>query len=221
MIPAHGDETTLAVHHDGKPKRNCWKSFIDWMKLKDKDKWLEKMQQMLALVSTLIATMTFQVALNPPGGVLQAEEAEEVTICANDPNQTSGCPGEAVLAISYTDNYYYFQIFNTISFIASLSITLLLVSGIPLDNKFQMWLSSMGMIITLSSLALTYLYGMLLVTPSAPGPWRNSTKIVRRVIRIWIILVGLMTLFLTIRFLVWLVRKSIKKYNRRKSTTTT
>nr|AGV40516.1 hypothetical protein [Phaseolus vulgaris] len=39
------------------------------MNHKDKDEWLKDMRGNLSLVATVIATMTFQSALNPPGGV--------------------------------------------------------------------------------------------------------------------------------------------------------
>ncbi|MCI50145.1 ankyrin repeat plant-like protein, partial [Trifolium medium] len=51
-----------------------WKKVLleqvwNYMTYKDKDKWLKDMKGNLSLVATVIATMTFQMALNPPGGV--------------------------------------------------------------------------------------------------------------------------------------------------------
>ncbi|RHN39386.1 putative PGG domain-containing protein [Medicago truncatula] len=73
------------------------------------------------------------------------------------------------LSYLYHDEYLRFLICNTICFIASLSVILLLVSGIPINNKFSMWLLSIGMSIVITSLALTYLYAANMVTPTPFG----------------------------------------------------
>lgn len=54
--------------------------------------------------------------------------------------------------------------FNTISFVASLSVTLLLVSGVPLKNELTMQMLSIGTRITLTFHVLTYLF----VVPLSP-----------------------------------------------------
>ncbi|KAI9078557.1 hypothetical protein K1719_039495 [Acacia pycnantha] len=54
------------------------------------------------------------------------------------------CPGEAILAFRRGEDFLYFIIPNTIAFVASLGVTLLLISGLPLKNKVVMWMLSMG-----------------------------------------------------------------------------
>ncbi|PNX85336.1 hypothetical protein L195_g041404, partial [Trifolium pratense] len=83
--------------------------------------------------------MTFQMALNPPGGVRPAKDdgdnnADDIA-CSNQSNVTLAvCPGEAVLAVIFSDQYKDFLRWNTICFIASLSVLHVLVSGISLNH---------------------------------------------------------------------------------------
>lgn len=102
-----------------------------------------------------------------------------------------------------------YLICNSISFIASLSITLLLVSGVPLKNKAVMWILSIGMCVTVMSLGLTYIYAVLMVTPS--HLWGSAEKIDFISILIWIGLLVLIGVFITLRFLTWLPKKCIKR----------
>ena len=138
-----------------------------------KDKWLEHMKGSISLTASIIATMTFSLATNPPGGVVQASFSD-INHCSTI-NPTI-CVGEAILATYYHDYYLIFLICNTICFIASLSVILLLVSGVPINNKFSIWLLSIGMSIILTSLALTYLFAAYLVTPNtiwSSLPWNG------------------------------------------------
>ncbi|AES79081.2 putative PGG domain-containing protein [Medicago truncatula] len=131
--------------------------------------WLKDMKSSISLTASLIATLTFSLATNPPGGVVQASvgDSNECGKILISTINTTICVGEAILATRSHDKYLAFLICNTICFIASLSVILVLVSGIPIDNKFSMWLLSMGMSIILSSLALTYLFAANMVTPNS------------------------------------------------------
>jgi hypothetical protein len=104
--------------------RNVLERAGNWMALEDKDKWLDQMRGNLSLVATVIATMTFQMALNPPGGVRPIKEDanppsvikedSDIPQCSNIAD-TIGCtlsgsglhlyPGEAVLAVVYPHDY--------------------------------------------------------------------------------------------------------------------
>ncbi|PRQ56857.1 putative PGG domain-containing protein [Rosa chinensis] len=125
--------------------------------------WLEETRGMLIVVAGMIATMTFQAAVNPPGDVRQGDNTNSGNIYGS-PSSTESeiCyAGSAVLACGVSDAFDYFLLFmnfSTISFLASLSVTLLLISGFPLHNRLCMWLLSMGMCIILSCLALTDLF---------------------------------------------------------------
>ena len=95
------------------------------------------MRGTLMVVATVITTITFQPAINPPGGVWQTG--------VSDSNQASGCSedntceaGNSVIAYKRGNDYFIFMICNTVSFSASLCIIFLLISGFPLRNKVCM-----------------------------------------------------------------------------------
>ncbi|WJX92179.1 hypothetical protein P8452_73859 [Trifolium repens] len=92
-----------------------WKKVLlekvwSWLTHKDKDKWLKDMRGNLSLVATVIATITFQMALNPPGGVRPAKDDgdtnPDIVACTVQSNDILHlCPGMCFtltsLAITY------------------------------------------------------------------------------------------------------------------------
>ncbi|KAG4949794.1 hypothetical protein JHK84_043226 [Glycine max] len=100
--------------------RKALKSVGNWLAHKDKDEWLKDMRGMLSLLSTVIATMTFQSALNPPGGVRPGNESGVVQ-CPVNKADNNPCPGESILVVVYPNEYGKFLIWNTTSFISSLA----------------------------------------------------------------------------------------------------
>ncbi|TKY64301.1 mitogen-activated protein kinase 15 [Spatholobus suberectus] len=189
--------------------RKVLKNVGNWLAHKNKDEWLKDMRGMLSLVATVIATMTFQSALNPPGGVRPANDRDEDVQCPHKLSDTNPCPGQAVLAVVYPDDYTTFLLSNTICFVSSLAVCLLLVSGLPLNHRFFTWLFSIGMCITLTGLTLTYMFGAQMVTPDLI--WSTTTSMFNKVIYIWISLLGLVTFVLCLRLIVWIVTKCIDK----------
>ncbi|CAJ1950869.1 unnamed protein product [Sphenostylis stenocarpa] len=180
--------------------RKALKSVRDWMANKDKNEWLKDMRGMLSLMATVIATMTFQSALNPPGGVLPPKDSG--VECQNQ-----SCPGQSVLALVYPVDYKIFLYCNTICFVSSSAVCLLLVSGFPLQNRFFTWLLSIGMCIVLSTLSLTYLFGAQMVVPDLL--WDNILTMFGKVIIVWLVLLVLIAIFLSLRLFVWIVNKCI------------
>jgi len=185
--------------------RKALRSVSNWLAHKDKDEWLKDMRGILSLVAALIASLTFQSAINPPGGVVPAKESGEVQ-CRN-----SSCSGQAVLALVYPNGYTSFLYCNTVCFVSSLAVCLLLVSGLSLNNRFFTWLLSIGMCISLSSLTLTYLFGAQMVVPDLV--WGPTTTMFGRVIIVWMILLGLIAFFLSLRLLVWILTKCICRHS--------
>ena len=84
--------------------RKALKSVGNWLAHKDKDEWLKDMRGVLSLVSTVIATMTFQSALNPLGEVRPGNESGVVQ-CPVNKADNNPCPGESILAVVYPDEY--------------------------------------------------------------------------------------------------------------------
>ncbi|KAK7381812.1 hypothetical protein VNO80_00359 [Phaseolus coccineus] len=191
---------------ESKGWRKVLKKLGNWLAHKDKDQRLKDMRGNLSLVATVIATMTFQSALNPPGGVRAPKESEGKVVCSDD---IWPCPGESVLAYTMQKDYTSFLIWNTTCFISSSAVCLLLVSGFPLNHRFFTWLLSIGMCITITSLALTYMYGAQMVT-SEPV-WEKSTSMFGIVIKIWTALLVLVAFVLCLRLFFWILTKRIAK----------
>ncbi|AES81015.1 transmembrane protein, putative [Medicago truncatula] len=82
---------------------------------KDQGNRMEQMRGSLMVVATVMASLTFQIAINPPGGVWQSKAEHAL-------------------------RYEMFILLCTISFSASQTIIVLLICGFPLRNKFVMWL---------------------------------------------------------------------------------
>ncbi|KAL5160598.1 hypothetical protein HKD37_07G018060 [Glycine soja] len=187
-------------------------SIGNWMAHENKDEWMKEMRGYLSLMATVIATMTFQSAINPPGGIRPASETGEILITCPDTskNITAPCPGEAVLSIRKEGTYKKILYCNTICFASSLAVCLLLVSGFPLKNRIFIWLFSICMCITLTSLTFTYSFGLQMVTPD--DVWNNSfLNMVGVVILIWFIILGIVEIFLSLRLLFWIVTKCRNK----------
>lgn len=164
--------------------------------------WLKDMKSSISLTVSIIATMTFSLATNPPGGVVQASLNDGTSCSTIDPTI---CVGEAILATDYHDYYLKFLICNTTCFIASLSVLLLLVSGVPINNKFSIWLLSIGMPIILTSLAFTYLFAANLVTPNSL--WNSPVSGLGIALIVWVLAVLLVYIYLMVQFCVRCCRK--------------
>lgn len=97
--------------------------------------WLEKTRGNLMVAATVIAGMSFQVMVNPPGGVWQSDS------CPSG-NQTGTVPvckakaGTSVLEHSSKRGFYLGMVISsTVSFSASMSLILLVISGLRLRYK--------------------------------------------------------------------------------------
>ncbi|XP_028752074.1 uncharacterized protein LOC114711812 [Neltuma alba] len=197
-----------------KKKRNCFIKILKWIGgwFKHKGDWVEEMRGNLSLVSTVIATITFQSLINPPGGFIQQGLSQgssniEALKCTILPNNVSYCPGEALSSFSSQDMFLEYVIFNTISFISSLSVTLLLVSGVPMKNKALIWLLSIGMCITLTTLALAYLTALCMVMPNHLLWNKAGWTTLAASICAWSGLLVLIVVLITLRFIIWVVKK--------------
>lgn len=104
-------------------------SFIGFTKyLNRQGDWLEKTRGNLMVAATVIAGMSFQVMVNPPGGVWQSD------ICTSAPPNNLSCKdkaGTSVLGDNSSKRVLYLGmvISSTISFSASMSLILLFFSG--------------------------------------------------------------------------------------------
>jgi len=208
------------------PQKNSWKSRLikyfervdKWFDCDDIQKRLEEMKTSINLTLSIIATVTFSLGMNPPGGVVQAslddfKNQDEITKCLNRTIRIDGipmnrtiCVGEALLASLQHDKYVPFLVCNTICFISSLSVILFVVSGIPFTKPSLIWILSGGISITLTFLASTYLIAANMVTPNSI--WNSPTHNVFGIfIIVWAIVALIGHGYLILRFIVKRVMK--------------
>ncbi|MED6147755.1 hypothetical protein PIB30_046682 [Stylosanthes scabra] len=139
--------------------------------------WMEDIRGNLAMVATVIATVTFQTGLNPPGGVVQSGDHGDVScskhLVSND-LQSGGirgnyyqCPGVSVFADAAKREHQFnvFLIFNNLSFASSILACFFFVTGVPLRRPLSILLMSIDMCISLGSLGITYCLGVMMVEP--------------------------------------------------------
>ncbi|XP_048233817.1 uncharacterized protein LOC125370851 [Ricinus communis] len=165
---------------------------------------VEEARGALMIVATVIATMTFQAALNPPGGIWQQDF---ITVSGGPAcSDTNICEaGTSVLAYAYPDAYIYFLMCNGIAFFASLCVVALVIGGFPLRNKLCVWLLAQAIGVTLIFLALSYIQGIFLVTPQ-----RLRVKVAKMDIKMARVCLGVLLvagIVEVIRFLVWTGKK--------------
>ncbi|PRQ45354.1 putative ankyrin repeat-containing domain, PGG domain-containing protein [Rosa chinensis] len=171
--------------------------------------WVEEKRGMLMVVATMISTMTFQAAINPPGGFWQEINTNTAFGGVSYCNDTNPCfVGTAVSSYIHPDLYINFQTADTICFLFSLSITLLLIRGFPLHKRVLVWLLSVVMCLTLTFLTLTFNAGIKMVIPKrVDNEDLRSPVVIGSATLFWGPMLGLVVLYQTIRLLVWLVKK--------------
>ncbi|KAG6660511.1 hypothetical protein CIPAW_03G112400 [Carya illinoinensis] len=166
LLPASHDEEAQSAQPiiEEQPAlsrfRKWWRYFYlcRWVKhLRRHDNWIDETRGTLMLVATVTATVTFQAGINPPGGVWQDSKNDTVTA------------GTSIFQSQDSDHklpYQYFLYSNTISFVAAISVLLVLISGFPLRNKFSIRLLTLTMFIAISAMTLTYFYALFLLNPT-------------------------------------------------------
>ncbi|CAA2960924.1 ankyrin repeat-containing BDA1-like [Olea europaea subsp. europaea] len=177
--------------------------------IKQKDDWLEKKRSALMVVASLIATMAFQVGINPPSGVWQDNykvDSQGHTISVSDSHKA----GESIFAHNHPEDYRQFLIANTAGLIASLSIILLLMSGLPLKRRIFMWILMVITWIAITAVAVTYLFSISVITPEKEREKQTIIILIGLSVYIWLGLMVLLLIGHTIRLLIKMVRKLIK-----------
>ncbi|KAK6248920.1 hypothetical protein QUC31_020485 [Theobroma cacao] len=171
-------------------------------KATNNEDWLTRKRDALMVVASLNATMAFQAALTPPGGLWQ----DDLTGTSQGNNDTQ--PHEAGTSIIADKNQSYYSqylSYNTTSFIASLSIILLLITGLPFKRRLFMWILTVIVWIAITSMALTYRISLLVFTPKAQE--LNVTQVLDYAVRVWSGVMGFLFLGHSIRLAASLFKK--------------
>ncbi|XP_017977076.1 PREDICTED: uncharacterized protein LOC18614508 [Theobroma cacao] len=141
-------------------------TFKDWCRYfqykeganeEDRDKNRADARNALLVVATLIAAVTFQAGVNPPGGVWQETKNGHkagIAICSSD-----------------SDAYYVFLTSNTLAFSAAVLLIMSLTHTFPF--KFEVRVACVSMIITYGSAIFAVTrdgdkFQLALITAAAP-----------------------------------------------------
>ncbi|KAL9249455.1 Ankyrin repeat-containing protein [Drosera capensis] len=152
--------------------------------------WLENQRSTLMVVASLIATMAYQAGLNPPGGVWQDSQS---AVSGTEPSHTVGT---SVIARTHAYEYNMYVIVNSVGLVSSMSIILLLISGLPCRG-FSVKMMMFFMWLAISAMTSSYLLSLYVLTPEEDR--KTPMRIIKISILVW---TGLLVLLL-LGFVVW------------------
>ncbi|OWM79262.1 hypothetical protein CDL15_Pgr003434 [Punica granatum] len=166
--------------------------------------WMNEQKGSLMMVSSIIATCTFQAAIAPPGGVWQNDTTMDMKGYCKNSTDSMCSAGKAVLSYYYPGEYYEFMKYNMVSFLGSLVVLFLVISGFPLSHKFCLWLLCLVMSGTVTCLGFTFFKAMWLVVPSHMTNHYDELK--NGLYIVWAVTACIVGLFLLVRMCFWLKR---------------
>ncbi|TKY62271.1 Ankyrin repeat-containing protein [Spatholobus suberectus] len=196
LHPETSPSITNAQH--GQERWNRFERFCRTYLL-DQGNWIDKKtREQLMVAATVIATMTFQSVISPPGGVWQGDTTQDGFTC---PDYGFCEAGTAVVGYAWSPDFLKFVFFNSSSFFSSLCVMLVLMSGFPLENKVVMWILAVLMIVAASCMLLTYMWALGLVSPN--HIYYRIRKLGYLLVGTWAMLLGLVCLVQTSRIVFW------------------
>ncbi|KAK1351894.1 hypothetical protein POM88_053899 [Heracleum sosnowskyi] len=132
----------------------------------------EKKDEHLLIAASVIAAIAYSAAISPPGGIASVDAGKPPAFAPN-----SLKPSESLLGYFDSNLSDRFWIFNTISLLTSLSVIFFYVSGLSLKRKFQVWLMRVAMWITISSMAIAYVFAVRATNPSTHKDTQKTLNI--------------------------------------------
>ncbi|KAF8779122.1 hypothetical protein HU200_002795 [Digitaria exilis] len=110
-------------------------------------KELERRLNLLFTLAILAATVTYQAGINPPGGVW------------SDDKDVRGTPGNPILQDNHRRRYDVFYYSNSVSFVSSVAITILLVNKESCDHGIKSYALRVCLVLGLLGLLIAYAAG--------------------------------------------------------------
>ncbi|TKW21023.1 hypothetical protein SEVIR_4G189200v4 [Setaria viridis] len=114
---------------------------------KSSPKELERKRNLLLTLSILAATVTYQAGINPPGGVW------------SDDKDVSGKPGNPILQDNHRRRYDVFYYSNSVSFVSSVAIIILLVNKESCEHGIKSYALRVCLVVGLIGLLIAYAAG--------------------------------------------------------------
>ncbi|XP_041003884.1 serine/threonine-protein phosphatase 6 regulatory ankyrin repeat subunit B-like [Juglans microcarpa x Juglans regia] len=183
----------------------CLCGWVKHFKRQGRSNWVVETRGTLMLVATVIATVTFQAGINPPGGVWQQGCQD-----AKYGNYTH-CTGKAIFSDINPNVYQFFLSFNTTSLVAALSVVLLITLGIPKRSKLFIWLLTLAMLIAVTFMLYTYFLAAYLVTSEAVTQKIMINRIyllsLMGILLVVLVIAGVVLIY---RLLAWMVKLLLK-----------
>ncbi|XP_047968407.1 ankyrin repeat-containing protein At5g02620-like [Salvia hispanica] len=154
---------------------------------------LPKMTDITMVVVVLIATMAFQAAVSPPGGLWQ--------------DGTSS--GKAVMATTHPRIYKHFIRATTTAFISSVFTIFLISTGAPQEELFFLAIATYSMWVSITSIGVSYGISLMMTDPMET---KSVGQIVAIVVSSFFIVFILLFAYYPIRSLFQRVRKIFKRF---------
>ncbi|KAJ0806728.1 putative PGG domain-containing protein [Helianthus annuus] len=179
------DSLQNVTSNNNKPK-GLMSRIWNWY-LNNNGNWLEKQRGILILATIVVATTSFYSGLHPPGGTFT--------------NSSDGPLGNTINTESDFE--------NTIIMVLSLLIFVVLLSGIPLRNKFCLWVLNLATLCIMFFLTFSYLVE---IANMSPDSWVNEPTVIMCLA--WMLLCLLFAFIHTIFFITWVVKKLLNARTR-------
>ncbi|XVE54224.1 hypothetical protein DITRI_Ditri03aG0063400 [Diplodiscus trichospermus] len=126
---------------------------------------LGEMRRGIMVMAVLIATVTFEVALNPPGGLWQdgGPAGSNATRLMH-----SRIPGKSIAGEISPSSLTWFMVWDSVGFLASMSIIVMLTSPSMLKGNSIRWeYIRLMMWLVIASIHMVFLYGVQMTTVSS------------------------------------------------------
>ncbi|KAF3441892.1 hypothetical protein FNV43_RR15807 [Rhamnella rubrinervis] len=126
----------------------------------DDQDWLKEMRKGIMVMAVLISTVSFDVAINPPGGVWQ----DGVSVSNITKGIYSQRPGHSIMGEILPSSFIWFLVWDSIAFLASMSIIVALTSPSRLIGTTIRWgYVRLMMWVVIASVHMVFLYGVHMI----------------------------------------------------------